>query len=210
MASSLTSRLPCVWTATSESSSIGPVGVVPLRLAQDEEAPSSKPRWEKSRGSGRRAANKRAERPGGFKSVFANNPLLVYGTRGDDEAKRWSLAKARYDAMLFLYRGAGRLEMVADTEFTLTKELGRNVVLYGSASTNKSLKALFGRSPVKVTDGQVDVGLRPEQGEDLGVLLVRPRPGSPTASIALVGGNRPGGQTLDHSVALLLVRRGVS
>ncbi len=159
-----------------------------LQLEQNDEG-----HWKKSSGSGRRSARKRAARPGGFKSVFANNPLLVYGTSGSDEAKKWSLAKARYDAMLFLYRGRGRLEVVADTEFDPTAELGRNVVLYGSDSTNKSLKTLFGRSPIKVAEGKVNVGPRPEQGKDLSVLLLRPRPGSPTASIALIGGTGPVG-----------------
>ncbi|WP_197525593.1 prolyl oligopeptidase family serine peptidase [Pseudobythopirellula maris] len=131
---------------------------------------------------------KHSGRSGGFKSVFDHRPLLVYGTRGTAEENRWAEAKARYDAQLFAYRGAGSLEVAPDVLFNPYGDRTRSVVLYGNADTNAAWRPLLGGSPVRVERGRVDVGPRPEMGDDLAVLMVRPRPGSRNACVAVVGG----------------------
>lgn len=141
---------------------------------------------------------KNPDRAGAFKSVFCCRPQLVYGTRGSKDERDWMAAKARYDAHLFLYRGAGLLEVVADNDIRDTLRVGgdvsRSVVLYGAMQTNSAWflmqqEAIFHRSrTVRVERGAAWLGERPESGDDLSVLAIRPRPGSNTASVAVVGG----------------------
>jgi pimeloyl-ACP methyl ester carboxylesterase len=141
---------------------------------------------------------KNPDRAGAFKSVFCCRPQLVYGTRGSKDERDWMAAKARYDAHLFLYRGAGLLEVIADNDIRDTLRVGgdvsRSVVLYGASQTNSAWfhlqqEAIFHRSrTVRVERGAAWLGERPESGDDLSVLAIRPRPGSSTASVAVVGG----------------------
>lgn len=141
---------------------------------------------------------KNPDRAGAFKSVFCCRPQLVYGTRGSKDERDWMAAKARYDAHLFLYRGAGMLEVIADNDIRDTLRVGgdvsRSVVLYGASQTNSAWflmqqEAIFHRSrTVRVERGAAWLGERPEAGDDLSVLAIRPRPGSNTASVAVVGG----------------------
>jgi hypothetical protein len=134
-------------------------------------------------------SEKQARRSGGFQAVFARRPLLVVGTQGGAEATTWAADKARYDAEQFWYRGNGRLEVAADEQFDPSRDRNRNVVLYGNAETNRAWRALLSSSPVQARGELVLVESRPELGDDLGLLLVRPRPGSRTALVGAVGGS---------------------
>ncbi len=144
------------------------------------------------------------ERAGGFKSAFCCRPLLVYGTRGSQEAQQWMAAKARYDAQLFLYRGNGRLEVRPDSSVSTNPRRGlitpsRSVVLYGNAKTNSAwrLLDLFRRKKtVAVIEGRALLGPRPEAGDDLSVLAVRPRFGNESAYVAAIGGTGPVGMRM--------------
>ena len=142
------------------------------------------------------ADEKGPHRAGTFKDVFRNRPLLVYGTKGTPEENAWAFAKARYDAETFWYRGNGRFELVADTEFRPTREANRNVVLYGNADTNAAWESMLGSSPVDVFGGSVDVDGEPIEGDDLACLLIRPRPGSDVASVGAVTGTGIAGMRL--------------
>jgi hypothetical protein len=133
-------------------------------------------------------AFKGPHRYGPFRDVFRNHVLLVYGTRGTPEENAWSFARARLDAETFRYRGNGTLEVMADTAFDAARERDRNVVLYGHAQSNAAYAALLAGSPVQVRPGLVQVGERVEKAEDLACLFVRPRPGSDTALVGVVGG----------------------
>jgi dienelactone hydrolase len=132
-------------------------------------------------------------RSGGFKDAFRNRVVLVYGTRGDDREDARAFAKARFDAEMFWYRGNGGVDVVADTEFDPAAEPDRNVVLYGNADTNALWRPLLGESPVQVRRGGVRAGERSWTGEDLGAYFIRPRPGSPTASVGAVAWTGPAG-----------------
>ena len=63
------------------------------------------------------ATAKTPERGGLFKQAFRNRMLFVYGTKGTPEENAWALAKARFDAETFWYRGNGSIDVVPDTEF---------------------------------------------------------------------------------------------
>jgi dienelactone hydrolase len=136
------------------------------------------------------------DRSGTFKSAFDHDALLVFGTGGTDEENRWAESKARYDAETFWYRGGGSLEVLRDSDFDPVRTPGRNVILYGNADTNSAWKKLLEDCPVQVRRGQVRVGDRTESGDDLGVLMVYPRPGSDIATVGVVAGTGPVGMRL--------------
>ncbi|MEN0109816.1 MAG: hypothetical protein AAF805_03750, partial [Planctomycetota bacterium] len=137
-------------------------------------------------------ALKTAERAGGMKSAFRHRPLLIYGTSGSEGERRWAAARARYDAHLFLYRGAGRLEVLPDTVAgtTLATDAGRDrsVILYGNSETNAAFRLLSRDAALRVGRGVASIGGRPESGDDLGLIAVRPRITSTSATVGVVGG----------------------
>lgn len=134
------------------------------------------------------AAAKSPQRYGGFKSLFTNRPVLVYGTQGTPEENAWALAKARYDSETFWYRGNASLEVVADTDFQPERYRDRNVVLYGNAQTNAAWRTLLGDSPVQVHRGAIHIGDKTLSGDSLACLFVRPKQGSTTALVGAVAG----------------------
>jgi dienelactone hydrolase len=133
-------------------------------------------------------AHKGPHRNGPFKDAFRHRFQLVYGTRGSSEENAWALAKARYDAEAFWYRGNGSIDVLADSAFDPKAEPDRGVVLYGNAQTNAAWEALLAGGPVRIEPGAVRVGEREVRGDNLACLLVRPRPGSDRACVAVVGG----------------------
>ncbi len=143
-------------------------------------------------------SNKGPQRYGGMKAVFDHDVLLVYGTSGQEEENAWSRAKAHFDADTFAYRAAGAIEVLPDTEFDANKTKDRNVVLYGNVDTNRAWGALLSTTPVQVFRGRMTIETRPETGDDLGFLMVRPRVGSDTRLVAAVGGTGLAGMRLTN------------
>src|SRR5262249_16121433 len=112
--------------------------------------------WKYSHGCGERHEFKGALCSGPFKQAFKNEFILVSRTKGTPEENAWALAKARYDAETFWYRGNGSVDIVADTDLTSIdlKSYGgaerdpsmgpmppdlprhRNAILYGNQDTN--------------------------------------------------------------------------
>lgn len=140
------------------------------------------------------SSEKRPDRGGPFKDAFRHRFLFVVGTQGTDEEDAWTLAKARFDAESFWYRGNGSVDVVPDASFDARSDVDRSVVLYGNQETNSAWKALVGDAPVEVSRGRLRLGGRSWVGEDLGCLAVRPRPGSGVACVALVAPSGPAGQ----------------
>jgi dipeptidyl aminopeptidase/acylaminoacyl peptidase len=136
------------------------------------------------------------DRNGTFSAVFNNQALLVYGTGGTDRENDWAQAKARYDAETFYYRGGGVLDVLPDTRFDLNRDTQRSVILYGNSDTNRAWPMLLATCPVEVKRGEVRIGPRVESGDDLAVVMARPRAGSDTAMVGVVGGTGPRGMQL--------------
>jgi predicted esterase len=141
---------------------------------------------------------KGSKRNGTFNAAFDHEPLLVHGTGGGAAENAWAAAKARFDAETFYYRGGGALEVIPDTRFNLESGHDRTVILYGNADTNRAWPLLFSTSPVEVRSGHVRVGNRTESGDDLAVVMVRPRPGSDVAMVGVVAGTGPVGMQLTN------------
>ncbi len=134
-------------------------------------------------------------RYGPFKEVFANEFALVYGTGGTRAENAWALAKARYDAETFWYRGNASVDVLSDAQFQkleLRDTVDRNVVLYGNADTHRMWSAFLPASPVQFGRGRVTINTdgrdREWKGGDLGGLLIYPKPFSATALIGAVSG----------------------
>jgi len=137
------------------------------------------------------------ERMGPFKEAFRNRVAFVYGTAGRPEENAWSLAKARYDAEQFWYRGNGSVDVVADSAFDTDAYCDRNVVLYGNRDTNSAwAEVLYAGADLDMVRGRLVVGDRVLEGDGIGCLCVLPRPDSHTASVAIVGGTGLGGMKL--------------
>ncbi len=146
---------------------------------------------------------KGSRRSGGFKEAFRNRLMLVFGTKGNARENAWAFDKARYDAEKLWYQGNGSVDVVADVDFDPSAEPDRNVILYGNGNTNAAWKALLGGSPVLVGTGRVKVGARAISGKNLCCVFIRPRPGSPTASVGAVSGTSLAGMKLANRIPYL-------
>ncbi|HZU37423.1 MAG TPA: prolyl oligopeptidase family serine peptidase [Gemmataceae bacterium] len=133
------------------------------------------------------ASQKGPRRYGPFKEVFRNHVVLVYGTHGTAAENAWALAKARYDAETFGYRGNGSFDVLPDRAFDPKQHRDSNVVLYGNADTNSAYDPLV-IGPLHLGHGQVRVAERTEKGDKLGCLFIRPRPDSGRALVGVIGG----------------------
>jgi len=138
-------------------------------------------------------ARKSPSRQGPFKEAFRNRFLFVIGTKGTQEENAWGLAKARFDAEAFWYRGNGSVDVIPDTVFLDPRRVDeyreRNVIVYGHAECNAAWQSLLGESPVQVQRGGVRIGQRTATGDGLACLFVRPRPGSDGSSVGVVSGS---------------------
>ena len=154
------------------------------------------------------AALKSPQRGGPFKDAFRNSMVFVYGTRGSEDENRWAFEKARADAEQFWYQGNGSVDVLADSDFSPEAHAGRNVILYGNATTNGAWKPLLGNCPVQVTRGEVRIGGRSVKKSDLCVLFLYPRPGDPACSVGAVSGT--GLQGLRTTMRLAYLSAGVA
>jgi poly(3-hydroxybutyrate) depolymerase len=147
---------------------------------------------------------KNSLRAGTFKDLFRNHVMFVYGTAGSPEENAWAFAKARFDAERFWYQGNGSIDVVADSVYAPRNGTERNVVLYGNGTTNRAWTALLGDCPVQVSRGNVTVAGKRFAGDDLACLVIRPRPGSFTASVGAVAGTGITGMRLTDRMPYLL------
>ncbi|MBL4591288.1 MAG: prolyl oligopeptidase family serine peptidase [Phycisphaerales bacterium] len=143
-------------------------------------------------------AHKSPARGGPFKDAFRNNMLAVVGTTGTPEENAWALAKARYDAETFWYRGNGSIDIIRDTDFDPANEPDRSIILYGNASSNASWQPLLATSPIQISSGHSSLDALTTDRNDLAVLMARPRPNSETAMIAVIGGSGITGMRLTN------------
>lgn len=135
----------------------------------------------------RELSHKNPQRNGGFKDAFRNRFVLVYGTHGSDEENEWMLARARYDAETFWYRGNGSVDVVSDVDWKSVATQDRSVVVYGNATANAAWQQLLSSSPISVEHGQWRTPSETNQSP-ASVLMVRPRADSHVASVAAIGG----------------------
>ncbi len=173
---------------------------------------------------------KNPARSGPFREAFRNHMVFVYGTQGTSEENKWTLARARYDAEAFWYRGNGSVDVMSDTDYlkalkghepesrdTSSKAPGtrpiplrkRNVIVFGNADLNATWPVLLSRSPVQVRRNNVKIGQRELTGEDLGCLFLQPSPSDPDALVGVVAGSGIPGLRLTERLGYFLSGGGV-
>jgi dienelactone hydrolase len=135
-------------------------------------------------------------RYGPFKDAFRHHMIFVYGTKGTAEENAWAIAKARFDAETFWYRGNGSVDVIPDTAFDARAQPDRSVILYGNADSNGAWMELLSDSPVQVNHDRIVIGGRVLSGNDLACLFLRPRPGSKAACVGVVSGSGLAGMKL--------------
>lgn len=134
------------------------------------------------------ADEKGPKRYGTFKEAFNHNMVFVYGTKGNKFENEWAFNKARYDAETWYYRGNGAVDVVADKEYNIHDYAGRNVIIYGNASTNSAWNLLLSDSPVQVSRNHVSAGANAWSGDDLAVYFTRPIKNSALNAVGVVAG----------------------
>jgi hypothetical protein len=142
------------------------------------------------------AGMKHRGRSGPFKDAFRRGMVFVVGTQGSEEVDRLLLAKARFDAETWWYRGNGAVPIVLDVDLDRERLGDRNVVLYGGADANAAWDDLVPAAPVLVRNGSIKVGDEELVGNDLSCVVVLPRTGSDEASVAVVAATGPIGLRL--------------
>ncbi|MCB9920242.1 MAG: prolyl oligopeptidase family serine peptidase [Planctomycetes bacterium] len=139
---------------------------------------------------------KNPRRAGPFQHVFRDRVCFVYGTQGDEAQNSWARAKARFDAESLWYRGNGSVDVVSDTVFldpnNEERFRDRNVVVYGNSRSNAAWLRLLGEAAA-VSDTRLELRSAPGSGQvldgdDLAILVVRPRAGTSTNLVAGIGG----------------------
>ncbi len=129
------------------------------------------------------------QRYGTFKDPFSQRMVFVYGTSGNKEENRWNLAKATYDAEAWYYRGNGSVDIISDKEYSLKKYRGRNVIIYGNASSNDAYGLLLADCPIQVKRGEVNVGGKIWKGLDLATYFMWPQKNTETNTVAVIAGS---------------------
>ena len=158
-------------------------------------------------------------RSGPFREAFRNHMVLVYGTQGTAEENAWALAKARYDAETFWYRGNGSVEVTTDVDFLAETAgrhrgsrapgraaavRGRNVILYGNADGNAVWPTLLPHSSVQVHRGSVRIGARELTGGGLACLFLQPSPQNDGVLVGVVSGSGISGLRLTERLPYFL------
>lgn len=145
------------------------------------------------------SAAKGPHRYGTFKDPFNNRMVFVYGTIGNKAENEWSLNKARFDAETWYYRGNGAVDIVSDKEFSLQKFEGRNVIIYGNATTNAAWDVAIENCPIRVERNRVQAGGDRWEGDDLAAYFTWPLKGSATGSVGVVTGTGLKGMNAAHA-----------
>ena len=175
---------------------------------------------------------KNPSRSGPFREAFRNHMIFVYGTRGTPEENQWALARARFDAEAFWYRGNGSVDVMSDTDYL--RNLGghdhrtearspkadtqgtrpiplaqRNVILFGNADLNAAWPVLLSGSPVQARRNSIKVGQRDLAGDNLACLFLQPSPLDPHALVGVVTGSGMPGLRLTERLNYFLAGGGI-
>lgn len=162
--------------------------------------------WEPKRHAVR-PEQKGPHRSGPFKRAFDRHFVLVYGTGGDETRDAELLARARYDAQQWWYRGNGYTRVLTDAEFLdeLRHEGGalpfeRNVIVYGNRTDNAAWTAVVPEDAAfDATDTRIRVGDDVFEGDDLAGAFVYPRRDRWRALVGVVASTGNAGARLGYT-----------
>lgn len=132
------------------------------------------------------ADQKNPVRYGTFKEAFNHKMVFVYGTTGNREENELNFNKAKYDAETWYYRGNGAVDIIPDKEYDEANYPGRNVIIYGNASTNAAWNILLAYCPIQVKRNMISAGNSHFDGDDLAAYFVWPMKNSPLNSVGVI------------------------
>lgn len=135
-------------------------------------------------------------RPHAFKSAFARHMRLIYGTSGSPEENAWSVAKARFDAEQWYYRGNGGADVIADRDLDLAHARSGSFVLYGHRESNLAVRQLAADSPLAVSRESARIGDRRWDGPQYACLGIHVSNAEQGVLVALVAPTGPVGMRL--------------
>ena len=132
--------------------------------------------------------DKGPHRNGIFKEAFNHQMVFVYGTNGTKEENEWALAKARYDAESWYYRGNGAVDIIADSEYQPDTYATHNIILIGNAKTNKAWSSLLKDCPIYIDAHGLTIGDHKYVGTDIGGYFTWKKPNSDTRTVGVITG----------------------
>lgn len=112
---------------------------------------------------------------GTLKEAFNHKMIFIYSTKGTKEENEASYNKAKFDAETWYYRGNGAVDIIADKDYSSAKFGGRNVIIYGNASTNTAWSSLLKDCPLQVSRNVIKAGDKTWNGDDLATYFVWPQ-----------------------------------
>src|SRR5690606_6649980 len=134
------------------------------------------------------AGQKGPHRNGSFKEAFNHRMIYVYGTNGTPEENQWAIAKARYDAESWYYRGNGAFDILSDREYQAGDYSAHNIILVGNSKTNLAWSELLADCPISVGPTGVKVGSMEYSGDDFGGYFTWKKPGSEKLTVGIITG----------------------
>lgn len=134
------------------------------------------------------AGQKGPHRNGSFKEAFNHRMIYVYGTNGTPEENQWAIAKARYDAESWYYRGNGAFDILSDREYQAGDYSAHNIILVGNSKTNLAWSELLADCPISVGPTGVKVGSMEYSGDDFGGYFTWKKPGSEKLTVGVITG----------------------
>jgi len=155
------------------------------------------------------SAEKRPSHSGPFKRAFDNDFVLVVGTHGDRAMTDALAARAHHLAGSWWYRANGQATLIDDDDYLADPPPG-NPILLGNADCNSAWNVLLPPTgePIRwenapwrndwrahlpmggalnVSEGELRLGKRSWDGNDLGAVFVRPRPGGLVGAFGFSG-----------------------
>ena len=124
-----------------------------------------------------------------LKNLSITGWSLYTAPKARRDENEWSFNKARYDAETWYYRGNGAVDIMQDKEYSLLRSLsGRNIILYGNATTNSAYKLLLDGCPIQIDRNKTSLGNETWTGDDLGAYFVWPIKGSVNTSVGVISG----------------------
>ncbi len=152
------------------------------------------------------AGEKSPARGGPFKRAFDRRFVFVYGTSGDARENAELLARARYDAEVWWYRGNACPWVLSDAEYLNRRHQprlhGRNAILYGNADSNRAWNWVVPEAcPLRAERGRMRLGEQEWRGEDLAALCVYPgAEGTAPPLVGLVADSGAAGSRLGYTL----------
>lgn len=157
--------------------------------------PTSRPSW---------PPRKRHGLCGPLEEVFDTPFIVVQATGGNEAENAESAANVQRWAQEWEAFGDGRPRITTDEALTEDEIKTYNLLLFGTAQTNRFLAQIADRLPIGIGNHRYQVGPNVYEGEDVGLIMCYPNPQAPDRYLAVYTGEYYGeGLPVNHKFDLL-------